>query len=70
MGSSLIRKYMYFDIDFVDAEDLLGQLSDAIKEIKKTHKEHDISDRTIKIGIEPGGKTINMMYYDLADSTI
>ena len=70
MGISLVKKYMHFDIDFVDAEDLANQLSDAIQEIKKVHKEHDISDRTIKMGIEPNSKTINMMYYDLADSTI
>lgn len=67
MGSSLIRKYMYFDVDFVDAEDLVNQLTDAIKEIKKVHKEHNISDRTIKIGFEQGGKTINMMYYDVVE---
>lgn len=67
MSSGLIKKYKCFNVDFVDAEDLVNQLSDAIKEIKKAHKERDISDRTIKISIEPGGKTINMMYYDVVE---
>ncbi len=63
----LTRKYIYIDVDFEDAEVVAKQLNDAIQQIQTIHHTMGISDKTIKVGVDPNKKQLNIMYYGFQD---
>jgi hypothetical protein len=64
---TMVRKYKYFDVDFVDAETLAEQLNEAIEAIKLDHRMKDINDQSIKVSVDTLNKRLNLMYYDVAE---
>lgn len=64
---TMVRKYKYFDVDFVDAETLAVQLNEAIEAIKLDHYMKDINDQSIKVSVDSLNKRLNLMYYDVAE---
>lgn len=64
---TMVRKYKYIDVDFEDAEVVAKQLNDAIQQIQTIHHMMGINDKTIKVGVDPNKKQLNIMYYDVAE---
>ena len=63
----LTRKYICIDVDFEDAEVVAKQLNDAIQQIQTIHHTMGINDKTIKVGVDPNKKQLNIMYYGFQD---
>lgn len=64
---TMVRKYKYFDVDFVDAETLATQLNEAIEAIKLDHYMKDINDQSIKVSVDTTNKRLSLMYYDAGE---
>lgn len=64
MGTTLRKKYKYFDADNIDAEEFYRNLQLAISEIKDTQKRKNITENKIVLSIDAIKKEITLQYYD------
>jgi hypothetical protein len=64
MGTTLRKKYKYFDVDNIDAEEFCRNLQLAILDIKDSQKRKNITENKIVLGVGLNKKEITLQYYD------